>query len=92
VPTTEEAGLPEFQASAWFALFAPRATTRPVLDRLTDALDIALDDGAVRGRLLELGNNIPDRSMRGQEALRTLVKGEIARWTPIIQAANIKAE
>jgi tripartite-type tricarboxylate transporter receptor subunit TctC len=92
VPTTEEGGLPEFQASAWFALFAPRATPRPVLDRLTDALDIALDDGAVRGRLHELGNNIPDRSMRGQEALRTVVKGEIARWTPIIQAANIKAE
>jgi hypothetical protein len=53
---------------------------------------MALDDGAVRGRLLELGNNIPDRSMRGQEALRTLVKGEIARWTPIIQAAGIKSE
>jgi tripartite-type tricarboxylate transporter receptor subunit TctC len=92
VPTTQEAGLPEFQASAWFALFAPKATPRPVLDRLTDALDIALDDGVIRRRLLELGNNIPDRPMRGQEALRTLVKSEIARWTPIIQAAGIKAE
>jgi len=39
VPTSKEAGLPEFQASPWFALFAPRGTPRPILDKLTDALD-----------------------------------------------------
>jgi tripartite-type tricarboxylate transporter receptor subunit TctC len=92
VPTTAEAGLPEFQASAWFALFAPRATPQPVLDRLTDALDLALDDDATRRRLLELANDIPAKPRRGQLALRALVKSEIARWTPIIAAANIKAE
>src|SRR6266566_439316 len=39
VPTAKEAGLPEFQASAWNALFAPKGTPTPVLDKLTDALD-----------------------------------------------------
>jgi tripartite-type tricarboxylate transporter receptor subunit TctC len=92
LPTTGEAGLPQFQASAWFALFAPKATPEPILQRLTDALDGALDDERVRARLIELGNNIPDKASRGQQALRTLVKREIARWSPIIQAANIKAE
>ena len=92
VPTSVEAGLPAFQASAWNGLFAPKATPKPILDRLTDALDKALDDDRDRKRLLELGNNIPDKASRGQQALLALVKSEIARWTPIIQAAGIKVE
>ena len=39
VPTSKEAGLPEFQAQAWNALFAPKDTPQPILDKLTDALD-----------------------------------------------------
>jgi tripartite-type tricarboxylate transporter receptor subunit TctC len=92
VPTTREAGLPEFQASAWNALFAPRSTPTPILDKLTDALDSALEDSNTRKRLLELANDIPDKSRRGQKALLTLVKSEIERWTPVIKAANVKAE
>jgi len=92
VPTTREAGLPEFQSSAWNALFAPKSTPKPILDKLTDALDRALDDTNVRRRLAEIANDIPDKSRRGQMALQMLVKNEIARWTPIIEAANIKAE
>jgi tripartite-type tricarboxylate transporter receptor subunit TctC len=92
VPTTIEAGLPEFQASGWFALFAPKATPKPTLDKLTDALDRALDDEGTRKRLLELANDVPEKSRRGQQPLRVLLKKEIARWTPIIQAANIRAE
>ena len=90
VPTSKEAGLPEFQASPWFALFAPKGTPRPILDKLTDALDKALDDQNVRKRLLELGGDIPGKAKRGQQPLAALVKSEIARWTPIIKAANIK--
>jgi tripartite-type tricarboxylate transporter receptor subunit TctC len=92
VPTAAEAGLPEFQASAWNALFAPKGTPKPVLDKLTDALDRALDDASVRKRLLDLGCDIPDKTKRGPQALAALVKSEIARWTPIIKAASTKAE
>jgi tripartite-type tricarboxylate transporter receptor subunit TctC len=92
VPTTKEAGLPEYEVAGWFALFAPKRTPQPILDKLTDALDKALDDDGTRTRLLELANDIPDKSRRGQQALRTLVTREIARWTPIIKAANVKAE
>jgi tripartite-type tricarboxylate transporter receptor subunit TctC len=89
VPTTKEAGLPEFNAMPWFALFAPRGTPRPILDKLSDALDKALDDQKVRGRFSDLGGVVPDKARRGQQALRTLVKDEIARWAPIIKTANI---
>ncbi|MBN8936530.1 MAG: tripartite tricarboxylate transporter substrate binding protein BugD, partial [Rhizobiales bacterium] len=87
VPTSKEAGLPGFQASAWNALFAPKGTPKPVLDKLSDALSKALDDQNTRKRLLDLGSDIPDGNRRGQQALATLVKSEIAKWTPIIKAA-----
>lgn len=88
VPTAKEAGLPDFQASAWNALFAPKGTPKPVLDKLSAALDKALSDEATRKRLLELGSDIPGPDRRGQAALTTLVKSEIAKWTPIIKAAG----
>jgi putative tricarboxylic transport membrane protein len=92
VPTTVEAGLPEFQVSAWNGLFAPKATPKPVIDTLADALDKALDDDATRKRLLVLGCDIPAKPKRGPQPFLALVKSEIARWTPIIQAANIKMD
>jgi tripartite-type tricarboxylate transporter receptor subunit TctC len=88
VPTTKEAGLPDFQASAWNALFAPKGTPKPVLDKLTAALDKALNDEGVRKRLLDLGSDIPGPDRRGQAALANLVKSEIAKWSPIIKASG----
>jgi tripartite-type tricarboxylate transporter receptor subunit TctC len=88
VPTSKEAGLPEFQAQAWNALFAPKGTPKPVIDKLTGALDKALDDETTRKRLLELGSVLPDKAGRGPQPLAALVKSEIARWTPIIKAAG----
>ena len=92
VPTSKEAGLPEFQVLGWTALFAPKGTPKPILDKLTAALDKALDDDNSRKRLLDLGSEVPDKASRGQQELAALVKNEIARWTPIIKAANIKGE
>jgi tripartite-type tricarboxylate transporter receptor subunit TctC len=93
VPTSAEAGLVQFQASAWNALFAPKGTPEPTLDKLSDALDKAMDDERTQKRLLELGSEIPDKTRRGQQPLAALVKDEIARWTPIIKAAAaVKSE
>jgi putative tricarboxylic transport membrane protein len=88
VPTTIEAGLPDFQVIAWYGLFAPKGTPKQILDKLTGALDAALDNESVRKRLLDLGCDIPDKAQRGPAQLAALVKSEIARWTPIIKAAN----
>ena len=59
-----------------------------MLDKLTAALNKALDDPPARQRLLDLGSDIPDGPRRGQQALADLVKSEVARWTPIIKAAG----
>src|SRR5262249_414551 len=58
VPTSKEAGLPAFDASAWNALFAPKGTPVTVVNLLAAALDKALDDENVRKRLLDLGCEI----------------------------------
>jgi tripartite-type tricarboxylate transporter receptor subunit TctC len=90
VPTVVEAGLPEFQATAWNGLFAPKATPAPVLDKLVDALDKALDDPETRKRLDVLGGDIPEKANRGPGPFLALVKSEIARWSPIIKASDVK--
>jgi len=71
------------------ALFAPKGTPKPNLDKLTDALDRALDDDNSRKRLLDLINEIPEKASRGQQPLADLVKKDVARWTQIIKAAGV---
>jgi tripartite-type tricarboxylate transporter receptor subunit TctC len=89
VPTTTEAGLPEYVVSGWNGLFAPKDTPKPIVDKLADALDKALDDETTRKRLAVLGCDIPDKPKRGPTALLALVKSEIARWSPIIKGAGV---
>jgi len=88
VPTTKEAGFPDYQVSAWNALFAPKGTPKDIMAKLNETLVKALDDPATRKRLLELGSVIPDKAGRSPEELATLVKNEVARWTPILKAAG----
>ncbi len=88
VPTTKEAGMPEYQVSAWNAVFAPKGTPKEIVAKLNAALSAALDDPATRKRLLDLGSVIPDQKGRTPEALAELVTSEVARWTPILKAAG----
>jgi tripartite-type tricarboxylate transporter receptor subunit TctC len=88
VPTTAEAGLPKFQAQAWNAMFAPKGTSPAIVASLNAAAIKALDDETVKKRLLELGSVIPAAKDRTPEALATLVKNEIAKWSPVLKAAN----
>jgi putative tricarboxylic transport membrane protein len=90
IPTSAEAGLPQFVAAPFYAVFAPKGTPQPVLDRLVTALDAALDDDTARRRLIDLGAEIADKERRGPAALAALVKSEIARLTPILEATNRK--
>jgi putative tricarboxylic transport membrane protein len=85
VPTTKEAGLPEFQVSAWNAIFAPKGTPKDVVAKLNDALVKALDDATTRKRLTELGGDVPDRAGRSPEALAKLVQNEVARWATVFK-------
>ena len=88
VPTTKEAGLPEFQAQAWNAIFAPKGTSPEIVAKLNASAAKALDDETVKKRLLELGSVIPAPADRTPQALGTLVKNEIAKWSAVLKPAQ----
>lgn len=80
LPTTAEGGLPNYQASAWNALFAPKGTPKAMIDKLNAAAVKALDDEKVIARMKELGNDIPKPAERTPEALGKLVRDEVEKW------------
>ena len=92
VPTAKEAGLPGFELSIWYGMFAPKGTPQPIVDKLVAALDTALKDPEVVAKLAGLGA-VPAAPERAKpEALRAHVKAEIERWGPVIKAAGVYAE
>jgi putative tricarboxylic transport membrane protein len=93
VPTSTEAGLPDFITITWTALFAPKGTPKPIVERINAAVDQAMHDPAVSKRLAELGADLPPPGeQRTPQALATLVSSEVAKWVPLIRAAGVVGE
>ena len=88
VPTTKEAGLPDYQVIAWNAIFAPIGTAPEITGKLNDALRKALADESTRTRLLNLGAVLPTASEQTQAFLGDFVKAEVARWNKALAAAK----
>jgi len=88
VPTSTEAGLPEFQTIAWTALFFPKATPKPIVERINTAVDQAMRDESVIKRMAQLGADLPPPGERTPQALGNLVRSEIDKWVPLIQASG----
>jgi tripartite-type tricarboxylate transporter receptor subunit TctC len=88
VPTAKEEGL-DYQMSIWAGIFAPKGTPKPIVDRLAGALDKSLDDPGVTAKLADLGGSIPPKSERTPAKFGSFVQAEIARWSPILKAANV---
>jgi tripartite-type tricarboxylate transporter receptor subunit TctC len=88
VPTTKEGGLPEFQVSAWNAIFAPKGTPPEVVKKLSDALAKALADENTRKRLLDLGADLSDKAAQTPEGLAKLVDSEVARWKKVLASVS----
>ena len=85
VPSAKEAGMPDYQISIWSAIFAPKRTPKPIVAKLSDALNKALDDPAVIKRLADLGGTVPAKAERGPQHLEQVLKADIARWNPILK-------
>jgi tripartite-type tricarboxylate transporter receptor subunit TctC len=92
IPTAAEVGLPALIFSFWWGMFAPKGTPDSVIKRLNSASMEALTDQTVRQRLENIGMDIFPPSDQTPEWLRSRVKADIAKWWPIIKAANIKPE
>ncbi len=88
VPTTAEAGLPNFQIEAWNGLVGPAGMPADVLKKLVDALDKALDDPATKKRLEDLGAIVPNKTDRTPDGFKALVKRDFDKLNPSLMAAK----
>ncbi|RJF99401.1 tripartite tricarboxylate transporter substrate binding protein BugD [Noviherbaspirillum saxi] len=92
IPTANEAGLPNFEIAVWHGLYAPKGTPKPVVDKVASALQTALKDTTVKQRFGELGTEPVAAERATPEALRTFLKVEIDKWSPIIKKAGVYAD
>jgi tripartite-type tricarboxylate transporter receptor subunit TctC len=84
VPTTVEAGLPQFNLTVWFGLSAPRGTPRPIIEKLSRALDVALGDPDVVKRFADLGYDVPPPAHRGAVYFDKFYRDEVALWAKVL--------
>lgn len=89
VPTVAESGLPGYELSGWYAVFAPAKTPKPIVERLNAELVKALRQEDVRARFALIGAEPVGSSP--QELAATLTT-ETARWAKIVRERNIKAD
>jgi tripartite-type tricarboxylate transporter receptor subunit TctC len=92
IPTADEAGLPGFFASLWYGLWVPKGTSKDVIAKLNATMSQLLGSPPVKQRLQDLGIQIAPLDQQSPEELRAYQKAEMARWWPIIKAANLKGE
>jgi len=85
-PTASESGLPGFDAFSWFALFAPAATPRDIVARLSRELTTALGTPQLREQLTALG---VDPWPGTAEELGTLLRADIERYGKIARSAGL---
>jgi tripartite-type tricarboxylate transporter receptor subunit TctC len=92
IPTTDEAGLSGFHMTLWSGLWVPKDTPKEIVTKLNAAVVDALNDPAARKQLENLGLQMPPADQRTPEALGAWQKAEIAKWWPMIKAANVRVE
>ena len=92
IPTTDEAGLPGFHMTLWSGLWVPKGTPKEIVAKLNAAAVEALSDPAVIKQLGNLGLQMPPKDQLTPEALGAWQKAEIAKWWPIIKAADVKVD
>ncbi len=92
IPTVDEAGLPGFHMTLWSGLWVPKRTPKEIVAKLNAAAVEALSDPAVRKQLENLGLQMTPLDQLSPQALGDWQKAEIAKWWPMIKAANVKVD
>ena len=92
LPTASEAGLPDFEITVWFAMYAPKGTPKPIIDKLSKALQQALLDPDVKNRFAGSGAQTVSQERATPAALQAFLKSEIDKWVPVIKKAGVTAQ
>jgi tripartite-type tricarboxylate transporter receptor subunit TctC len=89
VPTVAEAGVPGFEASTWFGVYAPAGTKPAIVEKLNAEILAVLAMPNIRERLTNLGVDI---LAEGPQGLAALTKSDLEKWGPIVQKAGVKLD
>jgi len=92
LPTLDEEGLKGFEVGIWHGLYAPKGTPKPVIDKLSSALQQSVRDETVRKRFADLGAETMPPERATPDALRKHLKAEIDKWGPLIKKAGVYAD
>jgi tripartite-type tricarboxylate transporter receptor subunit TctC len=89
IPALKEQGVEGVDVTQWYAIFAPAKTPRAIVEKLNKAINEVLRDKDTVKRIEEHGAAVETGS---PEQLATLLKGELVKWTRVVQAAKLTAE
>jgi tripartite-type tricarboxylate transporter receptor subunit TctC len=92
LPTVQESGIKDFHVGVWHGLWAPKGTPKPVIDKLSTALNAALKDPGVVTKFAELGTEPVAQDKATPAALAAHLKAEVDKWGPIIKKAGVYAD
>lgn len=92
VPTTAEAGFPEIGITTWYALYAPKGTPAPIVDKLSTALQAALKDNNVITRFAELSMEPVPQDQATPAALDAKLRAEVKYWSVLLKEAGVQPE
>lgn len=88
VPTAAEAGFPDLIVSSWFAMYAPKDTPAPVVDKIAGEIQKIMKSDAFRQKAAEQG---AEAIFMGPKELGAYTQAELDRWGKVVKAANITA-
>lgn len=86
VPTTTEAGLPEFKMVVWYGILAPKGTPKPIVEKLNHALSVAMDDPPTVKRFADLGFDMAKPDQRSPAWFDAFIRKEIKLWTTVLRS------
>lgn len=92
LPTMKEVGLKDYEFVLWHGLYVPRGTPAANIDKLNQALRVALEDATVRKRFAEFGTQLFPAADLTPAAHRARFDKELATWREILSKAGVAAQ
>jgi tripartite-type tricarboxylate transporter receptor subunit TctC len=84
LPTSTEAGLPEFEAQGWNGLFAPKGTPPEIITKLNAAARTAVESEPVKKRFADLSTVAPDANEHAPDVLGQLVTRDVEKYRKLL--------
>ncbi|GLS29867.1 Tripartite-type tricarboxylate transporter, receptor component TctC [Mesorhizobium albiziae] len=85
VPTIDESGLPGFEATSWFGVFAPADTAPDVVAKLNEAIVKALNEPTINQKIVDIGG---EPNPETPEEFAAFIKAEAVKWADVVKASG----